>query len=180
MLADTQAAMKDPAGAIFPHDAEAAKELRENMAAADVQQKAEREAKEKADADAAAAKAKADADAAAAKAKADEENSYFNQAKRLIANHPMAAQFALYGGGGALAGGALAAALSSKKNRIRNALLGGLLGGGLGALGRYYAYKNEAPHINASGKGLEDAFGNPVAPRTFSEGMGVGMSNYHP
>ena len=169
MLADTQAAMKDPAGAIFPHDAEAAKELRENMAAADVQQKAEREAKEK-----------ADADAAAAKAKADEENSYFNQAKRLIANHPMAAQFALYGGGGALAGGALAAALSSKKNRIRNALLGGLLGGGLGALGRYYAYKNEAPHINASGKGLEDAFGNPVAPRTFSEGMGVGMSNYHP
>lgn len=171
LAAASTSALKDPGSALFK-DPDQAEEFRSNSAAAEKQRVI----------DGAMDKAKADAEAeAAAKrdAEAEEYSSYLNQAKRLIGRHPMAAQFALYGGGGALAGAGLAAALSSKKNRIRNALLGGLLGGGLGAFGRHLAYKNEDPHVNAAGKGLEDAYGNSVAPRNWAEGMGVGMSNFH-
>lgn len=48
-----------------------------------------------------------------------------------------------YGGLGAAAGGALGAALSKKKDRLQNSLLLALLGGGLGAAGRYL-YKQSA------------------------------------
>ena len=52
-----------------------------------------------------------------------------------------AADYGIYGGGGALLGGGLGALLSSKENRLRNALLFALLGGGLGVGGKYLADK---------------------------------------